>query len=201
VLTTYLPIDARTISRLPRVRIIARYESAWTTSTVAAAAERAITVTNVPDYSVERLRPCAGADPRALRKLPQSDAKVRAGGWGSMAPAHAPPSSSPSSGWLPAASRAASCVLETLGGRVVAHDPYVGPADGLPPLLPLDQLLAQSDVSLSMRQRRRRLASDRPPRNRADARRVNPRHTSRGPLVDFGPSRRRSERSSSREPA
>ena len=149
VLTTYLPIDARTISQLPRVRIIARYGIGVDNVDVAAAAERAITVTNVPDYSVQEVAAHALALILALcRKLPQSDAKVRAGGWGldGLRPMRRLSELTFGLVGFGRIARRLAASLEALGGRVIAYDPYVDPADGLPPLLPLDQLLAQSDV-------------------------------------------------------
>lgn len=149
VLTTYLPIDATTISQLPRVRIIARYGIGVDNVDVAAAAERAITVTNVPDYSVQEVATHALALVLALcRKLPQSDAKVRAGGWGleGLRPMRRLSNLTFGLVGFGRIARRLAASLETLGGRVIAYDPYVRRAEGLPPLLPLDELLAESDV-------------------------------------------------------
>ncbi len=83
LLNTYLPLDADLLGRLHQLRVVARYGIGVDNVDVAAAARAGITVTNVPDYSVQEVAAHALAMILALsRHLPAADALVRSGGWG-----------------------------------------------------------------------------------------------------------------------
>jgi D-3-phosphoglycerate dehydrogenase len=149
VLNTYLPIDADTIAAMPRVRIVARYGIGVDNVDIAAAAAAGKTVTNVPDYSVQEVAAHALALILAiLRKVPQSDAKIRAGGWGldGLRPMRRPSELTFGLVGYGRIARQLARSIEALGGSVVAYDPFVAPARELPPILSLENLLARSDV-------------------------------------------------------
>jgi D-3-phosphoglycerate dehydrogenase len=149
VLNTYLPIDAATIAAMPRCRIIARYGIGVDNVDVAAATAAGMTVTNVPDYSIAEVAAHALALILALiRKLPQGDAKIRAGGWGldGLRPIRRVSELNFGLVGYGKIARQLARSIEALGGSIVAYDPYVREAPGLPPLLSLADLLSQSDV-------------------------------------------------------
>jgi D-3-phosphoglycerate dehydrogenase / 2-oxoglutarate reductase len=149
VLNTYLPIDAATITALARCRIIARYGIGVDNVDVGAAATAGITVTNVPDYSVQEVATHALALILALlRKVPQGDAKIRGGGWGldGLRPIRRISQLTFGLVGYGRIARQLARSIEALDGSIVAHDPYVAAGPGSPPLLPLDELLERSDV-------------------------------------------------------
>jgi D-3-phosphoglycerate dehydrogenase len=149
VLTTYLPLDASTIEQLPKLRVIARYGIGVDNVDVANAISRGITVTNVPDYSVQEVAAHALALILGLiRKVPQSGAKVRAGGWGldGLRPIRRVSGLTFGLVGYGKIARRLQRSIEALDAPVIAYDPYVTAAPGLPPLLPLDELLERSDV-------------------------------------------------------
>ena len=82
ILTRHAPIRAEEIRRLDRCRIIARYGTGHDNVDVAAAAERGITVTSVPDYCVDEVADHAFAlILGAARHVDVLAASVRSGGW------------------------------------------------------------------------------------------------------------------------
>jgi D-3-phosphoglycerate dehydrogenase / 2-oxoglutarate reductase len=149
LLNTYLPIDEDLLAQLTRCRIVARYGIGVDNIDLRAAARRGITVTNVPDYSVEEVAAHALAMILALlRRLPTADALVRDGTW-SIDPLRPIRRISGLTFGLVGygrISRRLGASIAALGGRLVAHDPYLRPGDGLPPLVSLDELLEMSDV-------------------------------------------------------
>lgn len=77
------PIDAAALAAAPRLRGIVRYGVGVDNIALAEAAARRIPVCNVPDYGVEEVSDHALALLLAVaRRLPEADARVRAGGWG-----------------------------------------------------------------------------------------------------------------------
>jgi D-3-phosphoglycerate dehydrogenase len=149
VLNTYLPIDATTIARLPKCRIIARYGIGVDNVDVASAASAGITVTNVPDYSIQEVAAHALALILALiRKLPGADAKVRAGGWGLDGLRPIPRVSGLTFGLIGYGriARQLARSIEALGGSLLVHDPYLTASAELPELISLGVLLERSDV-------------------------------------------------------
>lgn len=77
------PIDEHAIAGATNLRGIVRYGVGVDNIALSAAAARRIPVCNVPDYGVEEVSDHALALLLAtLRRLPEADARVRAGGWG-----------------------------------------------------------------------------------------------------------------------
>jgi D-3-phosphoglycerate dehydrogenase len=77
------PVDAAALAAAPRLRGVVRYGVGVDNIALEAAAARRIPVCNVPDYGVEEVSDHALALLLAvLRRLPEADARVRAGGWG-----------------------------------------------------------------------------------------------------------------------
>lgn len=149
VLNTYLPIDADTLAAMPKVRIVARYGIGVDNVDVKAAAAAGVTVTNVPDYSVQEVAAHALALILTLaRKVPQSDAKIRAGGWGldRLRPMRRLSELTFGLVGFGRIARQLRKSIEALGGSIVAYDPYVTPAPGLPPILSLEEVLERSDI-------------------------------------------------------
>ncbi len=82
LLVCYAPVTRRVIERAQRCRVIARYGIGVDNVDVAAATERGIVVTNVPDYCVEEVSDHALALLLACaRKVALLDRGVRAGRW------------------------------------------------------------------------------------------------------------------------
>ncbi len=149
LLTTYFPITAETVAGLENCKIIARYGIGVDNVDIAAANAAGIVVTNVPDYSVEEVSAHALAMLLSLlRRLPEADAAVRAGGWGieSLRPIRRLSTLTVGLVGYGRISRKLAESLITLGMSVVCHDPYIESADGIPPLLPLEELLRTSDA-------------------------------------------------------
>lgn len=190
LLNTYLPITDGLLAQLPACRIVARYGIGTDNVDVAAAARRGVVVTNVPDYSVEEVAAhTLGLLLSLARRLPEASRLVGSGGWG-LAGLRPIRRLSTQRAGLVGYGRIARRLgghLAALGCEVVVHDPFVQPGPGIPPLLPLAELLGTCDmVSLhaALTQRTRgligaaELAAMKP-----DAILVN---TARGPLVDIG---------------
>jgi D-3-phosphoglycerate dehydrogenase len=116
---------------------------------LAAAARRGVVVTNVPDYSVEEVAVHALCLMLALtRRLPEASRLVAGGGWGLDGLRPIRRLSTQRAG-LVGFGRIARCLagyLTALGCGVVAHDPFLQPGPGLPPLLALPDLLSSCDV-------------------------------------------------------
>lgn len=149
LLNTYLPIDAQVISVLKRCRIIARYGIGFDNVDLAAAKTAGITVTNVPDYCVEEVAAHAVAMILSLlRKLPEADARLRAGGWGIEGLQPIPRISGLTFGLVGYGriARQVAAVVQSLGAALVVHDPYVAAGPGMPALVSLEELARRSDV-------------------------------------------------------
>ncbi|MEX2623531.1 MAG: C-terminal binding protein [Acidimicrobiia bacterium] len=149
LLNTYLPIDAHVISGLQRCRIIARYGIGFDNVDLAAAKTAGITVTNVPDYCVEEVAAHAVAMILSLlRKLPEADARLRAGGWGIEGLQPIPRISGLTFGLVGYGriARQVAAVVQSLGAALVVHDPYVSAGPGMPALVSLEELARRSDV-------------------------------------------------------
>ena len=81
-------IDAATISRLPKLKVISHFGVGYDTVDVAAAKARGVTVTNTPDVLTEEVADLAmGLLYATVRRIPQGDRYVREGKWlkGAMA--------------------------------------------------------------------------------------------------------------------
>ncbi len=149
LLTTYFPITAETVAALDNCKIIARYGIGVDNVDIAAANAAGMVVTNVPDYSVEEVSAHALAMILGLlRKLPEADAFVRGGGWSidSLRPIRRLSSLTAGLVGYGRISRRLAESLATLGMSIVCYDPFLQPADDLPPLISLEELLRTSDV-------------------------------------------------------
>ena len=149
LLNTYFPISAETVEALGQCKVIARYGIGVDNIDVAAANDRGIVVTNVPDYSVEEVAAHAVAMMLALlRKLPAADRYVRSGGWsiGALRPIRRISGLSLGLVGFGRIGRRVAQIATAMGMTVLVHDPYVSPPDdGLEPVS-LEELLSRSDV-------------------------------------------------------
>jgi D-3-phosphoglycerate dehydrogenase len=189
LLNTYLPLGADVFAKLDRCRIVARYGIGVDNIDIQAARDAGVVVTNVPDYCVEEVATHALTLLLALlRRVPQADARVRAGGWGldGLRPLTRLSELTVGLVGFGRIARRLAESLRTLGCRLIVHDPFLTPSDDLPPLMSLEELLRIADaVSLH---------APLTPATRgmidADALALMPQHsvlvnTSRGPLVAF----------------
>ncbi len=189
ILNTYLPWDADAIGRLEKCRIIARYGIGFDNVDLGAASNAGIVVTNVPDYSVEEVATHALALILAtLRKVVGADGSIRSGTWGvdNFRPIRRLSTLTVGLLGYGRIARKIAAPLEALGARIIAHDPYLEPGPGLPPLLGLSEVLAEADiVSLHLPltdETRGFINTERIAEMKPGAILVN---TSRGPLVDL----------------
>ena len=189
ILNTYLPLDSATLGRLSRCRIVARYGIGVDNIDVGAARAAGIEVTNVPDYCVEEVAAhTLGLALALVRRIPQGDAMIRAGGWGIAGVRPIRRISALTFGLI-GYGRIARLVADhvrALGASVVVHDPFVEPWAGGPTLVSLDELLEASDVvsvhAPATPETRHLIDTERIARMRRGAYLIN---TSRGPLVDL----------------
>ncbi len=190
ILNTYLPWDADAIGRLEKCRIIARYGIGFDNVDLDAASEAGMVVTNVPDYSVEEVATHALALILAtLRKVVSADRSVRSGTWSvdNFRPIRRLSTLTVGLLGYGRIARKIAAPLAALGSRIIAHDPYLEPGPDLPPLLGLEEVLAEADiVSLHLPltdETRGFINAERIAGMKSGAILVN---TSRGPLVDLG---------------
>lgn len=149
VLTTYFSLSRDDIARLERCKIIARYGIGVDNVDVAAAAERGIIVTNVPDYCVEEVGTHALAMVLSLlRKLPAGHADVLAGGWGvgNLRPMLRPSEAVLGLVGYGRIARHLAMGARALGMTILVHDPYLPSAPDDAELVELDDLLRRSDA-------------------------------------------------------
>jgi D-3-phosphoglycerate dehydrogenase len=190
ILNTYLPWDADSIGRLEKCRIIARYGIGFDNVDLSAASKAGMVVTNVPDYSVEEVATHALALILAtLRKVVAADTSVRLGTWSvdNFRPIRRLSTLTVGLVGYGRIARQIAAPLAALGARIIAHDPYLEPGPDLPPLLSLEEVLAEADiVSLHLPltdETRGFINAQRIAGMKPGAILVN---TSRGPLVDLG---------------
>jgi D-3-phosphoglycerate dehydrogenase len=143
-----LRVDAGFIAQLTRCQILARFGVGVESIDLEAAQAAGIQVTNVPDASTEEVALHAIALALALiRRIPTSAAQVRQGGWGFANLGELPRVSQCQFGVIglgrigSQVARLAGCLGFDVAGYDHAH---AGPAGVR--ALPLDQLLATSDV-------------------------------------------------------
>ncbi|MDP9494615.1 MAG: C-terminal binding protein [Actinomycetota bacterium] len=149
ILNTYLPWDGPAIAQLAKCKIIARYGIGYDNVDLEAAAARGIVVTNVPDYSVEEVATHALALILGLtRKLNAADQKVRNGGWGldGLRPIRRLSTMTVGLVGYGRIGRRIAAPLQALGAGIIVYDPYLSPADDLPPLVSLEELLSSADL-------------------------------------------------------
>lgn len=190
ILNTYLPWSSESISQLEKCQIIARYGIGFDNVDLEAAADAGIVVTNVPDYSVEEVATHALAlILTCLRKVVDADRSVRGGTWSidNFRPIRRLSTLTVGLVGYGRIARQLAAPLEALGADIVAHDPYLEPGPGLPPLLSLDELLGTADIislhSPLTEGTRGMIGTAELAAMKSDALLVN---TSRGPLVDLG---------------
>jgi len=190
ILNTYLPWDADSIGRLEKCRIIARYGIGFDNVDLSAASKAGMVVTNVPDYSVEEVATHALALILAtLRKVVTADTSVRLGTWSvdNFRPIRRLSTLTVGLVGYGRIARQIAAPLAALGAHIIAHDPYLEPGPDLPPLLSLEEVLAEADiVSLHLPltdETRGFINAERIAGMKSGAILVN---TSRGPLVDLG---------------
>lgn len=189
ILNTYLPWTSKSISRLERCKIIARYGIGFDNVDLEAAAGAGIVVTNVPDYSVEEVATHALAlILSSLRKIVAADRSVREGTWSIDAFRPIRRLSTLTVGLVGYGriARQIASPLAALGADIVAHDPYLEPGPDLPPLVSLEELLTTADIvslhSPLTEETRGMIGADELESMKPGAILVN---TSRGPLVDL----------------
>ena len=149
LLNTYLPITDDLLGQLPACKIVARYGIGVDNVDLAAAARRGVVVTNVPDYSVEEVAVhTLGLLLALTRRLPEASALVRRGGWGldGLRPIRRLSTQRAGLVGFGRIARRLAGYLGAIGCEVVVHDPLVQPGPGIPPLLPLPDLLRGCDV-------------------------------------------------------
>ncbi len=149
LLNTYMPITAQLLDSLPACKIVARYGIGVDNVDLAAAAARGVVVTNVPDYSVEEVAVhTLGLLLALARRLPEASRLVASGGWGldGLRPIRRLSTQQAGLVGFGRIARRLAGYLTALGCGVVAHDPFVQPGPGLPPLLPLPELLRGCDM-------------------------------------------------------
>lgn len=149
LLNTYVPLDADAFAQLEHCRIVARYGIGVDNIDLDAARKAGIVVTNVPDYCVEEVATHALSMLLSLlRRLPQGDAKVRAGGWGldGLRPMTRLSELTVGLVGFGRIARRLADSLQVLGCRLIVHDPFLKPSDDLPPLVSLEELLRTADA-------------------------------------------------------
>lgn len=128
LIVEYAKVGERTIAHLDNCLIIARYGIGVDIVDVAAATERGILVTNVPDYCVAEVADHAVAMYLCLaRRLREYDRGVRAGIWhwlGSKAPIHRLQGQVAGIVGFGKIGSAIAARLRPFGFEVVVHDPY-----------------------------------------------------------------------------
>lgn len=149
ILTTYMPIDSALLASLTNCRIVARYGIGTDNIDIQAAAASGITVTNVPDYSVEEVAAHTTALILAIvRRVAQADRIVHDGGWGltGLRPIRRVSQLTFGLVGYGRIGQRVGAVVQALGGQLRVHDPFLAAGDGQPPLVDLDELVTSSDV-------------------------------------------------------
>lgn len=134
LLNTYFSFDAEALGRLERCRIIARYGIGVDNIDLAAAKDRGIVVTNVPDYCVDEVAAHTTAMILALlRRLPEGHEVLLRGGWGvdDLRPMKRLSDVTVGLVGLGRIGRATAAMLSGTGVRIIGSDPYVTEVDGI----------------------------------------------------------------------
>ncbi|GAA3763993.1 C-terminal binding protein [Salinactinospora qingdaonensis] len=149
LLNTFFGLDAADIESLTKCKVIARYGIGVDNIDLDAARAAGIQVSNVPDYCVEEVATHTVAMALALlRRVPEGDALVRAGGWGVRSLGEIRRVSNTTVGFLGYGriARQVATTLRGLGADVVVHDPYLAPDQSSERIVDLDTLLAEADL-------------------------------------------------------
>ncbi|MBH0097527.1 C-terminal binding protein [Salinibacterium sp. NSLL150] len=149
VLVQYATIGAAEMDANPSWKVIGRYGVGVDTIDLEAAASRGIPVVNVPDYCEEEVATHAAAlILGAARRIREADLLVRDGAWGSWSELRPIQALSQSTLSLIGIGHIGSETIRLMSpffGRIVAHDPFAAPADGVE-LLGFEEALAAGDV-------------------------------------------------------
>ncbi len=148
----FVPITARVMDALPRLRCVVRYGVGYETIDVPAAAARGIQVANVPDYCIPEVADHAMALLLALaRKVIPLDASMRRGEWATLRTAKPVHRIEGRTLGLIGMGRIGSAVIRRalgFGMHVIAHDKYLSPENAQAAgaaLVDLDTLLREAD--------------------------------------------------------
>lgn len=128
LLVQFAPVTAAIIENLDRCRVIVRYGIGYDNVDLAAAGRRGIPVCNVPDYCIPEVADHTMTLALTLaRRVPQTEAALRAGGWKIMPPTPFPAFRDVT--FVTAGfGRIARDVLaraKVFGFKLAAYDPYV----------------------------------------------------------------------------
>lgn len=193
IVTQMAPLTARVIQSAPALRLIVCTRGGPVNVNVAAATERRVAVTQTPGRNA-----VAAAEYTlllilaALRRLPEAHGSLAEGEWRSELYAYSECGTEIAGSvvgiiGLGEIGRRVATMVRALGGRVLAHDPFVRPdaADGVE-LVSLADLLEMSDVvtlhARLTRETRGMIGPAELERMRTGAVLVN---TARGPLLDY----------------
>lgn len=152
LLVCYAPVPAEVINSLEDCRIIARYGIGVDNVDLAAATEKGIIVTNVPDYCVDEVSDHSLTLIMALaRKVNLADRRVRSGEWSvpRLGPMHRLRGSTLGLVGFGKIPRALAPKAQALGLQVKAFDPYFPPEQASKldvELVSLDDLFTVSDI-------------------------------------------------------
>lgn len=148
----FVPITARVMDALPRLRCVVRYGVGYETIDVPAAAARGIQVANVPDYCIPEVADHALALLLALaRKVIPLDASMRRGEWATLKTAKPVHRIEGQTLGLIGMGRIGSAVARRalgFGMRVIVHDKYLSPERAQTAgatLVDFDTLLREAD--------------------------------------------------------
>ncbi|GAB3567899.1 C-terminal binding protein [Amycolatopsis endophytica] len=143
----FAPVTDAVLAALAPGATVIRYGIGYDNVDVAAAQARGIAVANVPDYGSDTVADHTVALLLTLlRKIPAYDRRVRATGWCVPRDLGSLPGFADTTVGLVGLGRIGLAVhrrLAPFGFRVVAHDPYAEPSDGLT-LTDLETLLRES---------------------------------------------------------
>jgi D-3-phosphoglycerate dehydrogenase len=149
VLVQFATIGADQMDAHPRWKVIGRYGVGVDTIDLEAATRRGIRVVNVPDYCEEEVATHAAALALAsVRRVPQADRLVRAGGWSdwrALTPIPALSEATLGVVGLGRIGRETIRMLRPFFGRIVGYDPFVSEVAGVE-LVPLEAVVAEADV-------------------------------------------------------
>lgn len=148
ILTCWANVSAGAIESSAPLRVVARMGVGLDNIAVAAATDRGVQVTNVPDYCVAEVSDHAvGLALAWTRGLVTADREVRGGSW-NPAGARLRRLSTLTCGVVGYGriGRATAAKLQALGARVVISDPHPPADTGGIEVMTLDELLAASDI-------------------------------------------------------
>ncbi len=152
LLVQWAPVPAEAIEALEHCRVIVRYGIGYDNVALEAARARGIPVCNVPDYGVDEVAEHAVSLALALhRRLPQVDARTRAGTWKIVPdrPVKALRETVFATAGFGRIARAAHAMMKGFGARRIAHDPFVSTdrirGEGVESVS-LEALLEQADI-------------------------------------------------------